>query len=586
MRRKYIIYWVFGLLFVSPITQVLGSPTSTDIQTDSIIIDQVDTSIPFVDTSNVIIDGNVTDNEYQAEYYVPIIQSPESPSDGILVYWEFNDDNLTVALISSGTGWVSLAIGTSMFDANMIMGGLDGLNAYCNDTISKGLVIPPDDTTQVGGSNDILAYNATESATNTTLEFVIPLDSGDSNDKLLVANNSYTMFFAYHETIDDITIKHSGFSNKFEVYLGDEDDDPGSIDVGEFDFSVPAVEISNVIIDGDITEDEFPGSFYDRDSGMTVHWEHTLENITFGIIAPSTGWVSLGIGSLMYESNMIMGGVDSSGTYCLDLVGLTNWNHTEDINEGGTDDILACDATESNEETTLEFIIPFNSSDQLDPVLEQGKVYSMFLAYGPTDDITQIHDAHSNIIDVFLRPPAITIETTLSIESLPEEVHDGEEFEMSVILTDTNGSLANVSIEFFMVTAFGLHSIGKVDTDINGRANISYSNKYLDGNYTFGAKSNEVIEIQGSDVFAYSISEVEKGIMFHPYEVEDEFAEYQDISRFGILAAFWVMGIVIWGGFIHSMWGVVEIYLERNVAAKENQNQNSPSENIEGDDTT
>lgn len=40
----------------------------------------------------------------------------------IELYWKIIDDTITFALISSSTGWVGLGIGSSMADADMIVG--------------------------------------------------------------------------------------------------------------------------------------------------------------------------------------------------------------------------------------------------------------------------------------------------------------------------------------------------------------------------------------------------------------------------------------------------------------------------------
>jgi hypothetical protein len=60
-----------------------------------------------------------------------------------------------------------------------------------------------------GGMDDILSVAGSETADQTTVEFVIPLDSGDPFDKPLTAGETYGLLVAYNATSDDFTQKHT-----------------------------------------------------------------------------------------------------------------------------------------------------------------------------------------------------------------------------------------------------------------------------------------------------------------------------------------------------------------------------------------
>ena len=288
--------------------------------------------------------------------------------------------------------------------------------------------------------------------------------------------------------------------------------------------------------------------------------------MTIGLNSPGTGWVAFGIGDEMEGSTMIMGGVADNSPYCADLVGLTFWEHVEDTTQGGEDNILECDAKEDESSTTLEFILPFNSSDTLDPVIEQGKVYNMFLGnHRGSDSITTQHTGRSDVFSVYLRPPALNVETILTLQ-VPDSVEHGHNFTIFIELKelkDQTKVLENVPVIFFMETQFDLLELDEVLTDSTGKANITYSNPHLENERTFGAKSREQIKIQSGEVLAYMSNEITKIIDFLPGEEEEE-PYYRELSRQAILVAFWTAGVVIWGSFTYSIWGMIEIFRDRN----------------------
>ncbi|MHA2251075.1 MAG: DOMON domain-containing protein [Candidatus Kariarchaeaceae archaeon] len=202
--------------------------------------------------------------------------------------------------------------------------------------------------------------------------------------------------------------------------------DNTTIDITEmeqFDVIIPYDNVS--LVDGIISVDEYSHFYYDSVSQITAFWEHSDENLIVGLVSPGTGWVALGIGDAMFNSTMIIGGFDNTA-YCFDYVGLSNWNHVQDTIQGGSNDIIKYNATEDTN-TTLEFVIPLNTEDQLDPILEINQTYSMFLAYqASSDDMTTVHTSHSNIFSVYLKPEQI-IDFIGSTETLSDiDLTDGD----------------------------------------------------------------------------------------------------------------------------------------------------------------
>ena len=153
---------------------------------------------PIVGGSRVRIDGVITDDEY-----------PHSLTDvatGIGVYWSNDDETLTMGLVSPGTGWVSAG-----FDPENAMQGAN----YILLAVVDGEIGVEDHfgTSRFGHSldnrQDVLNAAGIEADGMTTVEFSIPLDSGDAMDKALLPGERYVLLLAYHSSSDDMTRKHS-----------------------------------------------------------------------------------------------------------------------------------------------------------------------------------------------------------------------------------------------------------------------------------------------------------------------------------------------------------------------------------------
>jgi hypothetical protein len=132
------------------------------------------------------------------------------------VFWEHNGINLTVGVVSPGLGWVAMGIGEEMNGSNMILGGSKQGSVYCYDLVGEGHFHVND--TDRGGTFDVLDFAASENATNTILEFIISLNSSDPRDSMLQEESTYSMFFAYHASSDDMDI-HSKRSAVLSILI-------------------------------------------------------------------------------------------------------------------------------------------------------------------------------------------------------------------------------------------------------------------------------------------------------------------------------------------------------------------------------
>ena len=72
--------------------------------------------------------------------------------------------------------------------------------------------------TKLGGANDVTLVEGTEVDGLTTIEFTIPLDSGDKNDGKIDANGDTTVLLGYGAGRDSFRAKHK-YRSTFIVNL-------------------------------------------------------------------------------------------------------------------------------------------------------------------------------------------------------------------------------------------------------------------------------------------------------------------------------------------------------------------------------
>ncbi len=529
---------------------------------NSISLSQSDYTLPNVTESNVEIDGIISDSEYVIAY----TENLNDNSD-MSIYWEHDGENVTIGLVSEGTGWVAFGFTWPMNNSNMIMGGYAGGTDYCLDLVGIDW-LHANDTDQLG-SDDIIACSSTETLTTTTLEFTFPLDSGDVLDPILTVDSTYDMFVGY-STSDNILDTHEGHSFQMSVYIDSNEYTP---DLGfeDFEKSIPLVQDSQVDVDGVVGVNEYSSNLIDGTTGIIAYWEHDTINLSFALVSPGTGWVALGIGENMGQSSMYMGGFKEGSTYCIDMDGIGQVVPVDDSDNGGEDNIIECQATETDTTTTLEFTIPLSSVDSLDTNMDVESVYKMFFAYHQSsDETTQIHTAYSEKYRILIAPEAISTETFLTLTTVDTDLKDIDsvEFNQTIIfkvnLTDPIGVLANIAVVFFMETQFGEVIFDTKITDSEGKAKANYTNPNLLYNHTFGARSLETIIPVSGNIIAYQSSESEQEIMFKEKIEFDDRAEKIRLSRIGLLVAFWMVGIVIWGGFGYTFYQMYQIFKGRN----------------------
>jgi len=151
-------------------------------------------------SSTPIVDGIIHTGEY----------AHAMEAGGFHVYWSNDALVLRIGLFSPGTGYVSIGLDPEqrMKGANYIIGTVRNGQTEIRDDYGVGPLTHAADV-EIGGTDDILAAAGRELNGQTTLEFVIALDSGDPFDKPLLPGATYDVLVAFHNTSDRFSERHS-----------------------------------------------------------------------------------------------------------------------------------------------------------------------------------------------------------------------------------------------------------------------------------------------------------------------------------------------------------------------------------------
>ncbi|SHO50233.1 DOMON domain-containing protein [Desulfopila aestuarii] len=134
--------------------------------------------------------------------------------------WKIDGDNLAGKIAAKTDGWVGVGFNPSekMKDANFILGYVkDGETKIIDEygTTSTGHKNDED----LGGKTDLTLVSGTEEGGMTTIEFVMPLKSGDDKDGELVVDGDTVVLLAYGSGRDSFKSKHK-FRTSITVNLG------------------------------------------------------------------------------------------------------------------------------------------------------------------------------------------------------------------------------------------------------------------------------------------------------------------------------------------------------------------------------
>jgi hypothetical protein len=110
------------------------------------------------------------------------VQAP----NGMILQWRVEGERLRVILDAPSTGWVGIGFhpDTKMKGANFIVGYVRGKEVVISDQVGTR-IDRHDADTRIKGTQDVVAGGGSESGGRTRIEFLVPLVSGDAQDKPL-----------------------------------------------------------------------------------------------------------------------------------------------------------------------------------------------------------------------------------------------------------------------------------------------------------------------------------------------------------------------------------------------------------------
>lgn len=157
----------------------------------------------------LLLSGNLQAAEYKHTLKI----------DTMTFDWSVAGENLAVKLSAPTTGWVAIGFHPTdmMKDANIIIGMVkDGKVEIADDFGTQPTQHGPD--TKRDGQENVTVVGGSETGNTTTLEFSIPLNSGDPNDGVIDPKADTVIMLAYGPDRDSIKLKHQ-FAKTMTVNL-------------------------------------------------------------------------------------------------------------------------------------------------------------------------------------------------------------------------------------------------------------------------------------------------------------------------------------------------------------------------------
>jgi len=134
--------------------------------------------------------------------------------------WSIEGGNLAIKLSAPTTGWVGVGFHPTdmMKDAHIILGFVkDGKVEISDEFGNQPTQHVP--ITKRGGKDNVTVIGGSETGTTTTLEFSIPLKSGNADDGVIEPNADTVILLAYGPDRKSTKLKHQ-FAKSVTVNLG------------------------------------------------------------------------------------------------------------------------------------------------------------------------------------------------------------------------------------------------------------------------------------------------------------------------------------------------------------------------------
>jgi hypothetical protein len=168
---------------------------------------------------------------------------------------------------------------------------------------------------------------------------------------------------------------------------------PGSLFAGKKDSRpVPVVAKAQAVVDGIIAKGEYPASFTDDKTGVTVHWMADSNNLYCALQSPGQGWLAMGFGSDgMNGADMVIAFVDDKGAWAVEEdEGKSFFRHSK----YPASKLLAAKAGLTDGKTVMEFSLPLKLSNGQE--ITPGKPLPYILAYHQSKTALSKHSKKSS----------------------------------------------------------------------------------------------------------------------------------------------------------------------------------------------
>ncbi len=123
--------------------------------------------------------------------------------------WTVDGETLAAKVSAETDGWVGVGFNPSkkMKDANYVIGYVKDGEVKIVDEFGTTSTGHKDDE-KLGGTTDVTVVGGTEEGGVTTIEFTMPISSGDTNDGTLDVNADTVVLLAYGAGRDSLKSKH------------------------------------------------------------------------------------------------------------------------------------------------------------------------------------------------------------------------------------------------------------------------------------------------------------------------------------------------------------------------------------------
>lgn len=138
-------------------------------------------------------------------------------------------------------------------------------------------------------------------------------------------------------------------------------------------------------------------------NGMSVEWIIQEDQINFEVFAPEHGWVAIGFNpeNRLPGTHLIMGKIEGGSCTISDRYIVNFGNHQAAKELGGKNHLSNIEGRECWKGTLLKFSIDKTPKDAFHYPLQQGKSYTLWIAYSESDDF-QHHSSMRTSVEITL----------------------------------------------------------------------------------------------------------------------------------------------------------------------------------------